>query len=128
MAKAMLLAGALAILAASVDARAEDSGAQDSARRLAVDRGCYTCHSDKRVQPSAKTVLPLAPSWSEIASRYRKQADAETRLAGIVITGSDPRVRHWPNEAAFASMLPNDAEVTPEQARTLVHWIIASPH
>ena len=96
-------------------------------RRLAVDRGCYTCHAEKAVPPSANSTLPSAPSWPEIARRYRGRADAEDYLTGIVISGTGKGKRHWPNEAAFASMLPNDAEVTPEEARSLVKWILAAP-
>jgi len=106
-------------------ARAEDARPKVDARDLAYDRGCMICHSDKAIAPSANSTLPLAPSWPEIAKRYRARADAEDILTGIVVTGSDPKQRHWSRQAAFVAMLPNDAEVTPAQARTLVRWILS---
>ena len=90
--------------------------------RLAADRGCSLCHP--AVPPRGDSVAPSAPSWQEIASRYRGRKDAEDDLTRIVISGSDPASRHWKEHAAFTQMLPNAIEVTPEEARSLVRWVL----
>jgi len=119
----------LAVAAASlaVVAFAQPPSSGDDMKRLSIERGCTTCHSDKAIKPSPSSTLPSAPSWPEIAKRYRGQAGAEDKLAAIVQTGTPKGTRHWSREAAFASMLANDAEVTPEEARSLVRWILAWP-
>lgn len=115
------------VIIAGLGACAQASGADDAIRRLAIDRGCYTCHSESSDAPSANSALPPAPSWIEISRRYRGKEGAEDRLMKIVVTGSDPRDRHWKKQAAFAFMLPNDVEVTPEEARSIVRWILDRP-
>ena len=96
-------------------------------KRLSIERGCTTCHSDKEIKPSPASTLPSAPSWPEIARRYRAQPGAEDKLTAIVRTGTAKGTRHWSKQAAFVAMLPNDAEVTPEESRALVRWILAWP-
>ncbi|HXZ48823.1 MAG TPA: c-type cytochrome [Usitatibacter sp.] len=91
--------------------------------RLARDRGCTLCHHEEPAGPNA--VIASAPSWREIAARYRAQPGAEERLAKVVVGGSDPDRRHWKNQAAFASMPANGVETTPEEARELVRWILS---
>lgn len=119
--------GRLFVLAASVlslGAAAAPTGGDEAMQRLARERGCSTCH---RIWPSPgnNTVVPSAPSWHEVASRYRGRPDAEDALTRIVIGGSNPGERHWKNQAAFASMPPNEVEVTPQEARALVGWILS---
>ncbi|HET7400175.1 MAG TPA: c-type cytochrome [Usitatibacter sp.] len=94
-------------------------------RRLAADRGCVVCHSD--TAPGGEpAVSAYGPSWDEIADRYAGRADAEeARLARLVLTGSDPQARHWKGRASFAQMLPNEGEVSAEEARLLVRWILS---
>ena len=108
-------------------ADANAAGDEAAMKRLSLERGCSTCHSDKEVRPSASSTLASAPSWPEIAKRYRGRRDAEDLLTRLVVTGSDPGTRHWSGKAAFVSMLPNDVQVTPDEARSLVRWILAWP-
>jgi cytochrome c551/c552 len=98
----------------------------DRLRRLAGERGCTLCH---RAAPPRETDAgtPLAPSWREIAARYRGRADAETALTRIIIAGADPSDRHWKNRLDFAAMQGNQPRVTPDEARALVRWILSSP-
>jgi len=98
-----------------------------TAQRLAADKGCTLCHMDKPVKPDGNAVLANAPSWPEIAKKYRGRADAEDYLVGIVLGGSVPDQRHWRGQAAFSSMWPNAAGTTREEARTLVRWVLAWP-
>jgi hypothetical protein len=39
------------------------------------------------------------------------------------VSGSQSGKRHW-EKSAFTAMLPNDVQVTPEEARSMVHWIL----
>ncbi|HWH39375.1 MAG TPA: c-type cytochrome [Usitatibacter sp.] len=94
-------------------------------RRLASDRGCVVCHSDT-APGGAGAVSAYGPSWDEISDRYAGRAGAEeARLTQLVLTGSDPQARHWKGRAAFAQMLPNKDEVSAEEARSLVRWILS---
>ena len=115
----VLIAAAVSLGAAAVPA-----GGDEAMQRLARERGCSTCH---RIWPSPgnNTAVPYAPSWHEVASRYRGRPGAEDALTRIVIGGSDPEKRHWKNQAAFASMPANEVEASPEEVRALVGWILS---
>lgn len=119
--KAVVLCLAIAASAGSPPSRAEDAG---DVSRLAADRGCALCHHDRPARADA--AVASAPSWPEIAARYRGKPGAENELTHLVLAGTDPQHRHWANQAAFASMPPNRVEVTPEEARILVRWILSS--
>ena len=71
--------------------------------------------------------MPLAPSFREIAARYRGRAGAEEQLTHIVIEGADPSERHWKGRLEFNRMGANAPNVTPDEARSLVRWILATP-
>lgn len=73
----------------------------------------------------ADASLATAPSWEQVASRYRDVPGAQERLARLVLTGSDPNDRHWKGNAAFDRMLSNEIATTPEEASMLVHWILS---
>ncbi len=107
---------------AMMPARAADGEAM---RLLAEERGCNSCHEEKPVPKGSKAIIASAPSWREIAARYRGRADAEAQLASEVVGGTDPQARHWKNQAAFTSMLPNEVAVTDDEARSLVRWILS---
>jgi cytochrome c len=101
------------------------AGDGDAMKLLAEERGCTTCHQEKPVPSGSNSIIASAPSWREIAARYRGNAGAEEQLTQTVIGGSDPQVRHWKNRAAFTRMLPNEIEVTHDEARALVRWILS---
>jgi cytochrome c len=67
----------------------------------------------------------MAPSWHDIASRYRNVPGARQRLGALVLTGSDPNDRHWKGNAAFDRMMANEIATTPEEADLLVRWILS---
>ena len=98
--------------------RADDS----AVRRMASDYGCTLCHRDSP-GPREAAGAPLAPSWRDIAARYRSR-DAETELTRLVMEGADPGERHWKDRHDFTSMGANAPRVTPDQARALVRWIL----
>lgn len=95
------------------------SAPREAPDALAVSLGCTSCHA---AAPAAGAP-PAAPSWREIAARYRGDAGAGDRLARIVVEGSGER--HWKGRAMFEAMLPNAPWVSHEEARAVVRWILA---
>jgi cytochrome c551/c552 len=93
--------------------------------RLATDKGCYLCHRAEVPRAREGALLPYAPSWVEIARKYRGQNGAEDRLTAIVLGGSDPKDRHWRGKVSDAQMPPNVPEIDETQARQLVRWILS---
>ena len=119
---------ALALLALPLAlAPAASRAAQtDATLQLARDRGCLVCHQVGGGAPPVAQALPAAPSFHDIAARYRKDPNAVDRLAAIVVHGSQgDNGRHWKNQAAFGRMFPNDLSVTDAEAQALVAWILA---
>jgi cytochrome c len=101
---------------------------QDQAmRKLASASSCALCHSEEPRKAGTDELLPIGPSWKEIARRYRGQPNAEDRLTNVVVSGSGPgpKDRHWANKASGVSMPPNTVEISPEDASKLVRWILA---
>jgi cytochrome c551/c552 len=94
--------------------------------RLAEQRGCTFCHREAPPAPEANGALPIAPSWREIAARYRGRPDAVAELAAIVVQGADPADRHWAKRLDFAAMRGNAPQVSPAEARALARWILGS--
>ena len=92
---------------------------------LARDRGCTTCHREKSAGAKEDTALPMAPTWQQVAERYRHVPGAQEKLEALVLAGSDPNDRHWKNNAAFDRMMPNEIATTPEDARLLVRWVLS---
>ena len=95
------------------------------ARHLSEDRGCPACHAEKPAPGVVDAATPPAPTWQDIARRYRDSPDAEQRLAQLVLAGSSPGERHWKGHAQFDRMLPNEIATTPEEAHRLVRWILS---
>ncbi len=94
---------------------------------LASAKGCYLCHRAERDLRKPGDSAPLAPSWSDIAARYRGEKGAEDRLTEIVLAGSGNygKDRHWKGKVGETGMLPNVKEIDNDQARQLVDWILS---
>ena len=94
---------------------------------LAQERGCMLCHALRPDDRAVQQVLPLAPSFEEIAQRYRGDASAEKRLVRTVLqgTGPHPGDRHWAGKVDANRMLPNAVEIDEPAARSLVRWILS---
>ncbi len=107
---------------AGVVARSDDD---DRMRQVVAGRGCTLCHREAPVARGPEDASPLAPSWREIAARYRGRADAEEALTRVVIEGADPIDRHWKNRIEFTKMGANAPGVSPDDARALVRWILS---
>lgn len=117
-----LAAATLALAALPAQATPAEYG--EAMYRLATDRGCLACHA---LQPGAKRadgLPPIAPAWIDIARRYRDDPGASERLTRAVMTGSNPKSRHWAGKVSEANMPPNAGVVTQREARALVNWIL----
>jgi cytochrome c len=118
---------ALASLALGPCAMAAEPS-HDAMNHLASAKGCDLCHRAEPATPDPHAMLPHAPSWKDIALRYKGQKGAEQRLTLIVLRGSgDPedKDRHWHGKVSDAGMLPNAPAIDKEQATQLVHWILS---
>jgi cytochrome c len=113
-----------AALVASVAVRAVDR--VPAAYRVTRDAGCVICHAIESSAHGPNDVLPAAPTFEDIACRYRSDPDAPGRLAATVIDGSGPRQRdrHWAGRVTFEKMYPNDLILDDARAREIVDWIL----
>jgi len=113
----------IALVQPAVAAQGGDKGMADLARA----RGCMLCHELEPARAAAQQTLPAAPGFLEIAQRYRGDKSAAERLTQTVLqgTGGRPGDRHWAGKASTDRMLPNAVEITPEEARSLVTWILS---
>ena len=118
MRKLLLIVGALLASAAAAG--------EGAMRTLAEKAGCASCHRETPASEGWDKLIPLTPSWREIAVRYRDAKGAEDKLTAIVLQGTGTRRgdRHWQGIASIPNMPPNEIEVTAAQARELVRWIL----
>jgi cytochrome c len=84
--------------------------AAQASQELAQKRICLGCHAvaEKRV----------GPAFKDIATRYAGQKDAATRLAEKIIKGG--------GGAWGAVPMPANPKVTPDEARQLANWVLAT--
>lgn len=77
---------------------------------LAQKRICMGCHAvaEKRV----------GPAFKDIAARYAGQKDAAAKLAEKIVKGG--------GGAWGAVPMPANPKVTPEEARQLAQWVLAT--
>lgn len=115
---------ALALLCASPFARATPAENDAAMLRLANEKGCMLCHSIAPKPRRTDGLPPIAPSWREVALKYRDDPVAHRKLTQTVITGSDPKARHWTGKAGATAMPPNAATISPEEAHQLVNWLL----
>ena len=113
-----------AVVAATCPAYADN--APKKPYRLAQDAGCMVCHEVESPPPGTVSLLPLAPSFEDVARRYGADPDAPAKLSETILDGTGPlrRDRHWNGKTRFDRMYPNDLEVSPEEARRIVDWIL----
>jgi cytochrome c len=92
--------------------------------KLATDRGCMSCHSIQPVPQRADGLPPIAPAWRDVALKYRDDPSAHRKLTRVVMTGSNPKTRHWTGKVSDVAMPPNATVVTEREAHALVNWIL----
>lgn len=82
----------------------------ESQSQLAEEKQCMACHT-------TSDDVPRSPSFQSIAQKYTK--DDADRLVQVVLTGGEA---HW--GSAKMPEMDNRAEVSEEEARKLVNWIL----
>jgi cytochrome c len=76
---------------------------------LAKSKNCFACHSvNNKV---------IGPAYKDVAAKYAGQKDAEDKLTQKVMKGGSGV---W-----GTAPMPANTQVTPEEARTLVKWILS---
>ncbi len=98
--------------------------ADDTAKKIAANAGCFTCHSITH-QESKDAGLPVGPAWQDVANQYRDKPGAADFLTRIVLEGSNPYSSHWKNKAAGIAMPPNAVAISESNARQVVYWILS---
>lgn len=93
----------------------------DNMLRLASLSGCNICH---RVEPvTEKRVVPLAPSFREIAGRYQESKGAQEDLVDSVLRGTQGGTKMWNN--VNMRFMPPNVNVRETDAEALVAWILS---
>jgi cytochrome c len=82
------------------------------------------CHTIVPVAKRADGLPPIAPAWRDIAIKYRDDPGAAQRLTRTVMTGSNPKSRHWAGKVSDVTMPPHADVVTRDEARALVDWLL----
>lgn len=95
--------------------------ATESIVELATAKACFTCHS---IAPVADVKKPLAPSYQDIAARYRDDKSAEAMLVDRVQHGTVTKQQNWEGTLSMRFMPPN-VNTTRAEARELVKGILA---
>lgn len=93
----------------------------DNMMALSTYNGCAICH---RVDPiNERRVVPLAPSYREIALHYKGKSHAQQRLVDAVLEGTlGDGVKTWEN--VNMRFMPPSVNVKPKDAERLVSWIL----
>jgi cytochrome c len=81
-----------------------------ASEELATAKKCTTCH-----KVDAKLI---GPAYKDVAAKYKGQADAVAKLTQKVLDGGSGVWGPVP-------MTPNKGTVTPEEAKTLVTWVLS---
>jgi len=113
-----------ALFVAATPARATPAENDAAMLKLATRSGCMACHSILPTAKRADGLPPIAPAWRDIAIKYRDDPGASNRLTRTVMTGSNPKSRHWVGKVSAVNMPSNTAAVSEADARRLVNWIL----
>jgi len=88
---------------------------------MANAKGCFTCHS---IAPDISVKKPLAPSYQDIAAKYRGNKSAEKMLIERVLRGTITREQNWEGMFNMRFMPPN-VNTNRAEATELVRGILA---
>jgi len=80
-------------------------------QQLAKAKNCMSCHTVER--------KVVGPAFKDVAKRYAGQADAENKLTQKVLNGG---AGAW----GVVPMPANRAQVSEDEARQLVKWILTT--
>ncbi|MSQ80242.1 MAG: c-type cytochrome [Candidatus Methylopumilus sp.] len=105
--KSVILSIAMVSVLLVNQAQAADAKAAEA---LAQKRGCFACHSvEKKV---------VGPSYKEVASKYKNDKGAQTKLVAKVKAGGSGVWGPVPMPA-------NSPQVKDEDIKTIVQWILS---
>jgi cytochrome c len=77
-------------------------------QKLAMEKSCMACHAiDKKL---------LGPAYKDVAAKYAGQKDALAKLTTKVMKGGG---------GVWGGFMPANPQVTPEEAKTLVTWVLS---
>lgn len=95
---------------------------------LSQARGCNVCHGYRFHSYGSTSDSVYAPRYSDIATKYKDDPNAEERLARVVLKGSSKNLSdlHWRGSVALTDMPDNLSQVSPDEARDIVRWILRS--
>ena len=110
------------ILKMDVDpATVERLSRDDRMMTTATVSGCVICH---RVDPvEDRRLIPLAPSFREIAARYKGDVANQARLVESVVIGTMGQPKRWPN--VNMQFMPPNIATRKEDIEAMVAWILA---
>ena len=110
------------IMGLDVDpALAEKLTKHDRMLTLSAVSGCNICHL---MNPVTETrVVPLAPSYREIAALYKGKANARKKLLNSVEKGTLNKRKTWKNVNML--FMPPNVALKKENAEELVSWILS---
>lgn len=97
--------------------------AEESTLELATQRGCFVCHA---VQYDSGASPPLAPSYQDIATRYRDDDKAFQYLVDRILHGTLYTEQNWSNDISMRFMPPN-INVSRVEAAELANWVLKMP-
>ncbi len=105
----MSFAAAATILVAGQAAAAAPKVDMEAGMELAKKSACMTCHSvDKKI---------VGPAYKDVAAKYKGNKKAEAMLIEKVTKGGSGVWGQIP--------MPPNAQVKPEDIKTLVKWVLA---
>ncbi len=105
----------------------------DDMALLASRSGCLACHALTAGRSGPNGLLPVGPSWPQVAQRYRDEALSDQRQALIerlvreVQDGTNPYTSRWKGQISGLAMPPNAVAISPQESRRLIEWILRLP-
>ncbi len=97
--------------------------AEEASIELATERGCFVCHT---IHQDEDVMRPLAPSYQEIAERYRGRDDAFEYLVNRVLHCTLYAEQNWADEISMRFMPPN-VNTSRLEAGAMTDWILNLP-
>lgn len=120
------LRNAVLLAAASLCAQGAmaDAKLDTEMNKLAATSGCLTCHGVESAKPGPGGMMPIGPTWVDVAARYQGKKEAADNLLKAVMQGSSPYSSHWKDKTSGLSMPPNAVAIKEADAKKLVRWIL----
>ncbi len=97
--------------------------AQEATVELATQSGCFVCHTIHDLEEAAR---PLAPSYQEIAERYRGQDSAFDYLVNRILHGTLYTEQNW-SDGISMRFMPTNVNVSRMEAGEITNWILTLP-